>query len=377
MPGPLPAERSTATRPVAPGRSLLPRALAACFVWSAGLALASAQPPAMRGSSGMSAHRAARPPVAVPGSLAGTSAKAVVSREAREDSLRSIPFERLTPEARIKAQSVIEQSAVFRRLPMQLIDCDPRMFAFLINRPEVVVEIWQVLGMTQAELSRTGPARFEASDGAGTTATVEFLHREPGVHILYADGGYTGPLMPRALRGRALLILNSRQVYGSDGHPYIRLRLDAFLEVDHLAAEAVLRTLQGVVGASADHNFRETAGFLTMLSRAAVSDPARMDALAERLTDLDPSVVARFCKIADDAALDAELGRTPTVSATGQFTPSLNRPAPQMFPVGAEPPAASLQLIPASGAPSIGMPATSGSGSARRTTSPARLRAGM
>ena len=53
----------------------------------------------------------------------------------------------MTAESRRKLMMVCERPTLFRRLPQQSIACDAGLHLFLIRNPEVVVNIWQLMGV--------------------------------------------------------------------------------------------------------------------------------------------------------------------------------------------------------------------------------------
>src|SRR5690606_27306231 len=79
---------------------------------------------------------------------ADSPAKAATSRAARAEAIRSIPLDRLAPPAKDKVARVIHDASLFRRLPVQVVECEPELFHFLAGNPEVIVSIWQEMGLT-------------------------------------------------------------------------------------------------------------------------------------------------------------------------------------------------------------------------------------
>ena len=39
-------------------------------------------------------------------------------------------------------------------MPTRVIDCDPEMFNFLLQHPEVVIDVWRVMGISQVALDK-------------------------------------------------------------------------------------------------------------------------------------------------------------------------------------------------------------------------------
>ena len=87
--------------------------------------------------------------------------------------------------------------------------------------------------------------------------------------------------------------------------------LDCFLKLDSFGADLVARTFGGLIGKSADHNFRETAGFIAQVSKASRDNPAAMSDVARRLPQVEDDRKQQFTKIISlVAAKAAEASRT-------------------------------------------------------------------
>jgi hypothetical protein len=258
--------------------------------------------------------------------------KATNSRAARDDAIKSIPFDKLGPDMRARVWAVINNVSVYRRLPTQSIECEPDLFVFLVRNPEVVVDIWRVMGITNMTLDRSGPDRYRASDGQGTTGNVEFAYRGDDLHVIYSEGMYDGPMYPAKLRGQCVMILKSNYVRGPNGRVTVVNRLDAFLRIENVGLEIVAKTLQPLLGKTADHNFSETTSFVNTLAHTAQTNPVGVSRLAQRLRHVDPPIRQQFADLAvrsaDDAAADAAISESPNAKSTpGRSASAQVRPA--------------------------------------------------
>jgi hypothetical protein len=130
------------------------------------------------------------------------AAKASTSRSAKEEAIAGIPFDKLKADVRARLSDIVEKPSMYRRLPNQKIHCDPDMYLFLVRYPEVVVNIWELMGVTNVKLKRVGQYAFECSDGAGTVAKVELVYGTRDLHLLYVEATYEGPLTGRKVNGR-------------------------------------------------------------------------------------------------------------------------------------------------------------------------------
>ena len=232
------------------------------------------------------------------------------SHQARQDSIRLMPTAKLDSQQRAKVQQVIGDGSIFRRMPTQSIECDPDFYGFLIEHPEVIVNIWSVLGISDVKISRTGEKTFDANDGAGTLGKVEFLYRSRDTHLLYGDGNYEGRLFTKKVHGRCVLLLKTAYLRQANGNYFITCRLDAFMQLDNVGIDMLAKTFQPFVGQVADHNFRETTGFVESLYRAAEINYSGMQALSQKLTLVQPEVRNEFASVSEQVAVKAALATT-------------------------------------------------------------------
>ncbi|HEY4313802.1 MAG TPA: hypothetical protein VGN12_30460 [Pirellulales bacterium] len=234
---------------------------------------------------------------------------ASTSRSTRDEAVRLIPHDKLSEDGRKKVASVMSQVSIFRRLPTQVIACDPKLYLFLIEHPDMVVNMWEVMDVSDMRLEKTGPDSYRANDGVGTEGAVEYLYRSYDTHIMYAEGSYSGPLFINPVHGKCLLVLKTGYVREPDNQYYITCRLDTFIQLQNVGVEFVAKTFQPLVGKTADHNFRETASFLSMISHSAEQEPRALVHLASKLTKVPEEDRGELCDLASEisiAAVDRE-----------------------------------------------------------------------
>jgi hypothetical protein len=245
------------------------------------------------------------------------------SDQVRKLAIRGIPLDKFDPSLRARVESILTTTSVFRRLPVRVVECHPEMYSFLMNHPDVIVNIWRVLGVTQLEARETGAGRYEVADHVGTSGTIELIYQTQDTHIALAEGRYEGAMSLRPAKGRCLLVFKTGYVHETDGRYYITTRLDSFLSIEPGAAELVTRILQPVVGKVADNNFTQSIAFLGSMSRTAEVNPRGVERLSNKLTEVQPAnrqgLAAIARRIGDDyanAAAPAEgPAQTPAAAA--------------------------------------------------------------
>ncbi len=212
----------------------------------------------------------------------------------RKEVIAALPMKRLTPQAQQRILSVAGSPTLYRRLPTQAIDCDPEMFTFLSRNAEVLVGLWELMGITSVQTRRTGPYRFEALDGTGTTCSIDLVYGDPNVHIFVADGSYDGKLVTKPVRGRGVFVLRSSYATSASGRTTVTGTIDCFVKIEGLGADLIARTLSGLIGRSADNNFTETAKFMAQISQASEANTPAMTDVAYRLPQVSDGTRQQF-----------------------------------------------------------------------------------
>ncbi len=221
------------------------------------------------------------------------------SRELQADALRTLPLNKLTPQGRTLAVNIINDTTVFRRLPQQVIEADAELYLFMLEHPELVINMWEVMGVTKVTIKKIGATSYHIDDGQGTSGDIHFLYRSPSQHIVFCEGVYTGTLMPRPIKGRCILSLRSAHVRDADERSYLQCRLDSFVQLDNFGVEMFAKTFQTMIGGIADHNFRETTGFVSSVSAAAEAAPENLHRIASKCRNVAPETKQEFASISN------------------------------------------------------------------------------
>lgn len=246
---------------------------------------------------------------------AGEGPQTLSSRDARDLAQQLIPFDKLQEPTQDRIWNVVSRTSIHRRLPEKSIGCDPDLYLFFVRNPEVVVSMWQMMGVTNMTIKRVQDYVYDATDGIGTQARVELIYGTPDKHIFLADGAYEGTMLKRRTPGRCVLVLQTG--YGRDRQQrhLLENQLDAFIQLDNVGSELVAKTLQPVLGKTADHNFSETLTFVSRLSQAIEKNSSGVERLATKLKGVEQRVRKEFVDVATAANHRAVL-RDGTTSET-------------------------------------------------------------
>ena len=92
-------------------------------------------------------------------------------------------------------------------------------------------------------------------------------------------------------------MLRSRYAKNASGGTTVTGTLDCFVQFDSLGADLIARTLSGIIGRSADHNYVETARFIAQISATARKNPASLIDVAERLPQVSAPTKKQFVDV--------------------------------------------------------------------------------
>jgi hypothetical protein len=205
------------------------------------------------------------------------------TRAARKDAIDAIPMSRLNDSARERIEAIGKRPTLFRHLAKQTIRCDQELFACLVRKPEVLVGIWELMGITQVQTKRIDTYRLQAVDGAGTECTVDLVYGDPSVHVYLAEGFYEGKLTPQKISGKGLFILRTKQKVDGDGHSLVEGSLDCFLQIEQVAADLILRTFGPLI-----------ARFIDQIGINSRRNPQGVENLALKLPQVSEPVRSEF-----------------------------------------------------------------------------------
>lgn len=229
--------------------------------------------------------------------IAASPSEADTSDEARQKAIRAIPFDRLTPQSQARLKEALTNAGTYRRAPVEVFPCDPDLYLFLVRNPEVIVNLWRTMNVTQLSCKKVEPYVIDAADGMGTFARAELIYGDPALHVILGEGYYEGALLRRRTNGKSVMVLSSGYFRGEDGSPYVSAQLDFFLDVEFGAADLLTRTFQPMVGQAIDMNFSESAKFLGKVHQVSETDGPGMAELAGKLEGCEPATRQEFAAV--------------------------------------------------------------------------------
>ncbi len=233
----------------------------------------------------------------------GLEMQATTSDAARREAIQHLPLKNIHSKHRRAVKRVLDDTSLYRRMPTQMVDCDPKMFTFLAENPEVLVEMWRHMGISRVSLRRTGSNTFSLTDNAGTTGNLVIVEQKCDEQaqnriVMYSEGAYEGKPFKRPIRAQCVLLLRSGSVRETNGRDYVACRLDSFVRIERASIELFAKAMHPWVGKTADANFADTIGFISNLSQAAEQRPATLERLVAGLPRVTTQRQREFAQIA-------------------------------------------------------------------------------
>jgi|TARA_B110000438_G_scaffold84196_1_gene83803 hypothetical protein len=212
---------------------------------------------------------------------------------AQEQAKHSIPWDKLTDTAKTKLRSVISETTVFHRLKTQQFKCDESVYIHLVRHPEILTNIWELMGVTQLRIERTAPFSISIHDGQYTKTKLELVYGTSNLHVFHCEGSYEGMIIPTVSTGRAIIIIRSKYDK-TEAAPTVKHQMDIFLQIDNAANQLLVKTLSYFFMKTADANFAETTQFIGQIDKIVKNNPAGMTRLVHRLTRVQPAIRQQF-----------------------------------------------------------------------------------
>lgn len=205
------------------------------------------------------------------------------SRDAKKKAMQLLPLTHLPPAQRAVADAVLQDISLFRHLPTIRCETDPRIYTYFCDHPDVAVSIWRAMGVSGVKMSETGRGAFSCDAGDGTLGQVEVLYRSATSSLVSCKGTFTSPLLPKPIKGSALMHLQVQVQRDGAGKNCIVHKGDIFVSFPSTAVDAVARTIAPVSNKMIDRNFEEISLFVRMMDEAARRKPEWIYDIAPKL----------------------------------------------------------------------------------------------
>jgi hypothetical protein len=236
----------------------------------------------------------------------------------RIEPAQVLPMEQLPAEFRESVAEVIRDHTFHRQGEPESFPCNAGLYLSLVNEPVLTLALWKDLAESPVQLRRLGANRYQGEDGAGTTATWDFVLRTPRLHVLLAYLNYASPRSNARIEARIVLIVHTGYYREVNSEPYIQHDVEAFVKVDSRGWKTLARTVRPVIDRLLEDQVREAGHFVSLMSRLVVTHPTWATQIALNQADLDAEARTRFREIvAQNRKPGASNGRPVVIANSG------------------------------------------------------------
>lgn len=246
------------------------------------------------------------------------------NKKAREISRNVLPLDRMKPADRKEVEKLLKNTSFFRESETLKIEVDPRAYLYFVWNPEMTVEIWKAMGISKFRMKPTSKRNYRAETGDGSSGTLRTLYRGQYHNVVLGEGVYKNPLLPKAIRARALIHLQTQFTRNKEGKTFATHRVFMHVVFPSSAVETVSKILEPLSKAIADQNFRDISLFVYLMSQSMEKQPGWIEHLAKSIEDVPQKKKEQFLKIAAQAYLAANKKTVRQAMQSGSRKPTRN-----------------------------------------------------
>lgn len=208
----------------------------------------------------------------------GNSSKAV-----RKQAIAELPLNQISPEARQKSQALVKKLGMFRRLPTITFECDPQVYQYFLKNPDVAVSSWRAMEISQFQLNEIDPTHYKADAGDGSVGSVELYLQTPSETLIYCDGAFKSPLLPKPIVARSLMRVQTTFAKDRDGRIIGTHSGDVFVEFPSQTVDAIAKVIAPVSYGIADRNFKQMTLYVHLMSHAMAKRPDWIEVIGNKM----------------------------------------------------------------------------------------------
>lgn len=216
-------------------------------------------------------------------------------RGLKNQAVNTLRGVQLTASGKQTVDRVLGSLSQYRRLPEVRFEVDPDTYNYFVGNPDVVVSLWQSMGISSINLTNVRPYQYRMTNTDGTVSDIYFLHRHRDVNVIYCSGEFKSPLLKHTITAEGVFCLYTK--YEKDpatGATFVRHHADAFVAVPNLAVETAAKLISPVSNYIADRNFQEISLFMHTMSLTMERQAGWVQKQAEEMKGLQPEQIREF-----------------------------------------------------------------------------------
>jgi hypothetical protein len=171
-----------------------------------------------------------------------------------------VPVEALTGEARERVRAVVEHPTLATTGPVEIFNCQPTTYRWLVDHPDQGVRLWRCLGAKCTEIVDRGNGCFGWQDGEGSEVHWQTVLRSSRQRVWYAEGSVRPGFLLPTISVQAVVVLEFTEGTDPKGKSAVRHQMSLVLHTDSQAATLATR----LIGASAPRMAEQYVGQMEM-----------------------------------------------------------------------------------------------------------------
>ncbi|MEZ6049109.1 MAG: hypothetical protein R3C11_26745 [Planctomycetaceae bacterium] len=249
-------------------------------------------------------------------------------RSARKAGMEALPLAQMDAQSREKAEAVLSSLSLFRELPTLSVEVNPHIYRFFVQHPDVAVSIWRVMQISEFKMWQTAKNEYEADAGDGTIGIIDVLLRGETDNVIYCEGEYKSPLLPKPIKGQGILHLQTKFSKDADGKEIATHRLYMYVSFPSQSIETIARAISPVSNTIVDRNFKEVSLFLNMMTLAMTRQPGWVHAVTTRMEGVVETRKTQLLQLTE--LVNQEFERQQLAGPAGKkFSSTEPQPAPE------------------------------------------------
>jgi hypothetical protein len=244
----------------------------------------------------------------------------------RIEPAQVLPLDQLPGGYRESVAEVIRDHTFHRQGEPESFPCNAGLYLSLVNEPVLTFALWKDLAESPVQLRKITANRYQGEDGAGATATWDFVLRTPRLHVLMAYINYVSPHGTARIDARIVLIVHTGYYREVNSEPFVQHDVEAFVKVDSKGWKTLARTIRPMIDRVLEEQVREAGQFVSLMSRLVVTYPNWASQVAANQPELDAETRTRFRDIvAQNRRPGASSGRPVVMANNGPDTAEVRR----------------------------------------------------
>jgi len=242
-----------------------------------------------------------------------------------DDPAQVVPLAEIAPESRDAVAEIIRENTFHHRGDPETFPCNSRVYLSLLNEPALTLALWKDLSTSPVRLQQVAPNRYQGTDGNGASATWEFVHRSPKLHVLLSNLQYNSPRGNAHLEGRIVLVVHSGYYREVNGEPWVQHDVEAFVKIDSKGWKLVARTFRPLLEKLLQDQVREAGWFVSLMGRLVGMYPNWACQVTQKQADIDPEVRQRFRDVVIQTRRPGAFTGRPTLADNSEPDPAVRR----------------------------------------------------